>query len=87
MDPQHHVQRNRRTASFAGRLVIHGLDQGEKRFPGNRELHLVQEALTTRPLFGEELLVVRKAQVEGAAIRSGHSLGSGRILAGFQMFL
>jgi hypothetical protein len=25
--------------------------------------------------------------VEGAAIRSGHSLGSGRILAGFQMFL
>ena len=67
MDPQHHVQRNRRTASFAGRLVIHGLDQGQKRFPGNRDLHLVQEALTTRPLFGEDLLVVRKAQLEGVS--------------------
>jgi len=64
MDPQHHVQRNWQTASFDGRLVIHGLDQGQKRFPGNRDLHLVQEALTTRPTFSEDLLVVRKAQLE-----------------------
>ena len=51
----------------AGRLVIHVLDQGQKCFPVNRDLHLVQEALTTRPLFGEELLVVRKAQLEGVS--------------------
>ncbi len=63
--------------------MIQGLDQGQKRFPGNRDLHLVQEALTTRPLFGEDLLVVRKAQLEGSAIRSGLALGSEQILAGF----
>ena len=63
--------------------MIQGLDQGQKRFPGNRHLHLVQEALTTRPLFGEDLLVVRKAQLEGSAIRSSLTLGSEQILAGF----
>ena len=65
MDPPHHLQRNRLTASFPGRLVIDGLDQGQKRFPENRGLHLIQEALATRPLFGKDLLVVREAQLEG----------------------
>jgi hypothetical protein len=37
----------------------------QKRFLGNRGLHLIQEALATRPLLGEELLVVRDAQLEG----------------------
>jgi hypothetical protein len=64
-DPQHHLQRNRRTISFAGRLVIEGLNQGQKRLPSNRDLHLIQEALATRPLFSVDLLVVREAQLEG----------------------
>ncbi|WP_255111806.1 hypothetical protein [Synechococcus sp. RedBA-s] len=65
MDAQHHLQRNRRTTSFTGRLVIHGRNQGQKRLLGNRDLHLIQEALATRPLFGVDLLAVREAQLEG----------------------
>jgi hypothetical protein len=38
--------------------------------PGNRGLHLIQTALATRPIFGVDLFVVRKAQLE----RVGHSL-------------
>jgi len=83
MDPQHHLQRNRRTASFAGGLVTHGLNQGQKCFPGNRGLQLIQEALATRPLFGVDLLVVREAQLEGSAIRSSLSPRTRLISAGF----
>jgi hypothetical protein len=32
--------------------------------PGNRGLHLIQAALATRPIFGVDLLVVRKALLE-----------------------
>jgi hypothetical protein len=45
--------------------VINGLNQGQKRFPRNRSLHLIQEALATRPLFAIDLLVVGEAQLEG----------------------
>ena len=83
MDPQHHLQRNRRTASFTGGLVICRLNQGQKYFPGNRDLHLIQEALATRSFLGVDLLVVGEAQLEGSAIRSSLSLGSRLILAGF----
>jgi hypothetical protein len=38
---------------------------GQECFPGNRGLHLIQEALPTRPLFGVDQLVVREAQLEG----------------------
>jgi hypothetical protein len=65
VDPQHDLQRNRRETSLAGRLVIHGLDQGQKRFPGVRDIHLFQVALATSPIFGVDLLVVRKAQLKG----------------------
>jgi hypothetical protein len=44
--------------------VIHGLDQGQKHFPGDRDLHFVQEALATCPFFGVDLLFVREAQLE-----------------------
>jgi hypothetical protein len=44
--------------------MINGLNQGEKRLPGNRDLHLFQESLATRLLFGVDLLVVREAQLE-----------------------
>ena len=37
------------------------LNQGQKRFPGNRDLHLIQEALATRLLFGIDLLIVQEA--------------------------
>ena len=52
--------------------MIHGHNQSQKRFPGNRGLHLIQEALATRPLFGVDLLVVREAQLE----RVGHPFQS-----------
>jgi hypothetical protein len=64
VDPQHHLQRNRRTTSFAGRLVINGFNQGQKSLPGNRDLHLFQEALAMRLLFGVDLLVVREAELK-----------------------
>jgi GT2 family glycosyltransferase len=44
--------------------VIDGFNQGQERLPGNRDLHLFQEALATRLLFGVDLLVVREAQLE-----------------------
>jgi hypothetical protein len=45
--------------------VIDGLNQGQKGLPRNRDLHLIQEALATRPLFAVDLLIVREAQLEG----------------------
>ena len=59
MDPQHHLQRNRRTNSSPGGLVIHGLDQGQKFFSEKHDLPLIQEALAIRPLFEVDLLEVR----------------------------
>ena len=41
---------------------------------GNRDLHLIQEVLATRPLSGVDLFVVREAQVEGRALRPNPSL-------------
>ena len=38
---------------------------GPQYFPGNRDLHLVEEAMTTRPIPSKDLLVVRKAQLKG----------------------
>ena len=49
----------------ACRLVILGLNQGQKRLPVNRDLHLIQEALATRLLFGVDLLEDREAQLKG----------------------
>lgn len=63
--------------------MICRLNQGQKYFPGNRDLHLIQEALATRSFLGVDLLVVGEAQLEGSAIRSSLSLGSRLILAGF----
>ena len=53
------------TTFFARQLVIHGLHHRQKRLPRNRDLHLIEEALVTNPLFGVYLLVVYEAQLEG----------------------
>ena len=68
---------------FCWRLVINGFNQGQKRLPGNRDLHLIQEVLATRPLFGVDLFVVREAKLEGADMRSSPRARTGLILAGF----
>ena len=44
--------------------MIHELDQGQKHFPGNPDIHLIQEALATRRHFAVDLFVVRNAQLE-----------------------
>ena len=63
--------------------MINGFNQGQKRLPGNRDLHLIQEVLATRPLFGVDLFVVREAKLEGADMRSSPRARTGLILAGF----
>lgn len=50
--------------------MIHGHDQGQECLSENRGLHLIQVALASRSLFGVDLLVVRKVQLEGV----GHPL-------------
>lgn len=57
---------NQRKTSSSVRLVIHRLDQGQKGFSGNCDLHLIEELLATRPLSGVGLLLVREAQLEGS---------------------
>jgi hypothetical protein len=47
-----------------GRLMINGLDQGQKRLPRKVCLHFLQEWLAACSLLGVCLLVVRKAQLE-----------------------
>ena len=44
--------------------MIDGFNQDQKSLSGNCDLHLFQEALATRLLFGVDLLVVREAQLE-----------------------
>lgn len=65
MDPQHHLQRKRRPPSLGRRLVVDGTNQGEKKIPRQRGLHLLQEDLPPRLLLGVGLLVIRKTELEG----------------------
>ena len=57
--------------------------RGEKNFPGKCDLNFIQEALATHLLLGVDLLIICEAQLEGSAIRPGHSLIINKIIAGF----
>ena len=60
-----------------------GLNQGQKRLLGNRDLHLIKQALATRPLFGVELLIESPLYLERTSHPVKFSSRTGRILAGF----
>ena len=53
---KHHLQRKRRPPSLGTRLVADGSNQGEKKIPQQRGLHLLQDDLPPRLLLGVDML-------------------------------
>jgi len=64
VNPQHHLQRERRPASLGRWLVIDRPDQCMEIIPGDGVLHLLKENLPPRLLLGVDLLVIAEHQLK-----------------------
>ena len=74
VNPQHHLQRERRPTSLGRRLVVNWMDHYMKDILGDSHFHLVEEDLPPSLLLGVNLLVIAEPQLKLSAHRPVSSL-------------